>query len=107
MNDVQHFEAARALAERVLAEGGTTTADRLTALYRIVLSRGPTTDEIPVLTASLQKQVELFAADPESARRAIHVGESKTKNVASDVETAAWTMLANLVLNTDETLNRN
>ena len=107
MNDIQHFEAARALAERALSEGGTTTTDRLKFLYRTVVSRAPTDDEIALLTNSLHRQVELFTADPDGAKRAIHVGESKLKNVAPDVETAAWTMLANLVLNTDETLNRN
>ena len=107
MNDVQHFEAARALAERVLTTGGTSTDERLRFLYRTVLSRSPTSDEIPLLTASLKKQTEIFAADPDSAKKAIHVGESKPKNIASDIETASWTMLANLILNTDEALNRN
>ena len=107
MNDVQHFEAARALAERVLADGGKTTDERLAFLYRTVLSRTPTTDETALLTASLQKQASLFTADPEAAKKVVTVGESKPKNVAPDIETAAWTMLANLVLNTDETLNRN
>ena len=107
MNDVQHFEAARALAERVFVEGGSTTEDRLKFLYRTVLSRLPTTEETGLLVSSLNRQTELFASDPESAKKAVHVGESKPRQVASDVETAAWTMLANLVLNTDETLNRN
>ena len=107
MNDVQHFEAARALAERVLSEAEKTNEGRLKFLYRTVLSRSPTNNEIGLLNASLQKQVELFSTDPAGARKAIHVGESKPRGIASDVETAAWTMLANLILNTDETLNRN
>ena len=107
MNDIQHFEAARALAERVLAEGGSSQEDRFKYLYRTILSRGPSAEEFSLLTASLQKQIELFSADPQSAKKSIHVGESQPRNMASDVETAAWTMLANLVLNTDETLNRN
>ncbi len=107
MNDVQHFESARGLAERVLIEGGSTTDDRLTFLYRTVLSRRPTAEERSILTAALQKHTELFAADPTAAQKAIHVGESKPKMVAPEIETAAWTMLANLVLNTDETVNRN
>ena len=107
MNDVQHFESARALAERILTDGGETTVDRLSFLYRTVLSRLPMTEEIPLLTAALQKHIELFTADPDAAKKSIHVGESKPKNIASAIETAAWTMLANLVLNTDETLNRN
>ena len=107
MNDVQHFEAARGLAERILTEGGATPNERFTFLYRTVLSRTPTTEEMALLTASLQKQTELFAANPEAAKAAVHVGESHPRNVSTDVETAAWTMMANLILNTDETVNRN
>lgn len=107
MNDIQHFEAARALAERVLESAGKSTPARLTKLYRLVLSREPAPEEIAVYAAALDKHTALFTADPEAAKKAIHVGESKPKNVASDIETAAWTMLANLILNTDETVSRN
>ena len=107
MNDVQHFESARALAERVLADGGVSTDERLRFLYRTVLSRSPSAYEQQLLKSSLQKQIELFAADPDSASKAIHVGESKPRNVAPPIVTAAWTMIANLILNTDEAVNRN
>ncbi|WP_010583482.1 PSD1 and planctomycete cytochrome C domain-containing protein [Schlesneria paludicola] len=107
MNDIQHFEAARALAERALSEGGKTTAERLTFLYQIVLSRLPSSDEIQLLTGAFDKQLALFSNDPQAAHLAIHVGESKPKGIASEAETAAWTMISNLILNTDEALNRN
>ena len=35
------------------------------------------------------------------------VGETEPANVAPAPETAAWTMIANLVLNLDETITRN
>lgn len=107
MNDVQHFEAARALAERTLTEGGEKTEDRIAFLYRSVLSRRPTADEMQQIGAALTKQQELFQADAEAAKKVIQVGESQPKNVANPAETAAWTMVANLILNLDETLNRN
>jgi hypothetical protein len=107
MNDVQHFEAARALAERVLAEGSSSDEDRITFLYRTVLSRRPDAEEMKLVTVSLAKQRELYKSDPAAASEAIHVGESQRKGVASPEETAAWTMLANLVLNLDETVCRN
>ena len=107
MNDVQHFEAARVLAERVLSEGGKTTDERVTFLYRLVLSRKPDADELRLVAAALAKQRELFAADPDAAKKAVRVGESKPKGDAPDVEVAAWAMIANLVLNLDETINRN
>jgi hypothetical protein len=107
MNDVQHIEAARALAERALAEGGRTTDERITFLYRTLLSRRPDADELRLVTANLARQRELYRADPAAARKLVATGESKPRGVAPADETAAWTMVANLLLNLDETLNRN
>ncbi|MFO1440117.1 MAG: PSD1 and planctomycete cytochrome C domain-containing protein [Verrucomicrobiaceae bacterium] len=107
MNDVQHFEAARALAERVLAEGGQDNEKRLHWLFRTVLSRKPDSKEFSMLTAALAKQRELYQKDPKAAEKAISVGESTPKKIAPPAETAAWTLIANLVLNLDETVTRN
>jgi len=107
MNDTQHFEAARALAERVLSEGGGDDPARIDYLFRTVLSRRPSDRERGLLTEALARQRALYAQAPEAAVRAIRVGESSPKNVAPPAETAAWTILANLVLNLDETVNRN
>ncbi|OWK43813.1 PSD1 and planctomycete cytochrome C domain-containing protein [Fimbriiglobus ruber] len=107
MNDVQHVEAARALAERTITEGGTTTADRIAFLYRTVLSRRPDAEEVRLVAAAFDKQRELFRADPAAAQKLVAVGESKPKGVAPADETAAWAIIANLILNLDETLNQN
>jgi hypothetical protein len=107
MNDTQHFESARALAERILVEGGPSDDSRLTWLYRTILSRSPAAEELDLLSNALQKQREVYRADPSGASKAIRVGESSPKNVAPVEETAAWTMIANLVLNLDETVCRN
>jgi hypothetical protein len=107
MNDVQHVEAARALAERALAEGGRTTDERITFLYRTLLSRRPDADELRLVTTNLARQREMYRADPAAARKLVAAGESKPRGVAPPEETAAWTMIANLLLNLDETLNRN
>jgi hypothetical protein len=107
MNDVQHFEAARALAERALGESGPTTAERINYLYRTVLARKPSEDEVRLIDSALKKQLTLFSQDPLAARKVVRSGESRPKGLASDVETAAWTMIANLVLNLDETVTNN
>jgi hypothetical protein len=107
MNDVQHMETARALAERALTEGGKTTDERITFLYRTLLSRRPDADELRLVTANLAQQRELYRADPAAARKLVATGESKPRGAAPADETAAWTMVANLLLNLDETLNRN
>jgi hypothetical protein len=107
MNDVQHFEAARALAERALSQQKLDDAGRALWLFRAVLSRMPDSREVELLASALRKQRALFGQQPEEARKAVQVGESVALNVAPVEETAAWTMLANLVLNLDETVNRN
>ena len=106
MNDVQHFEAARALAERALAAAGSD-ADRIAFLYRTVLARRPDADELRVVGGLLAKQRGLYRADPVAAAKAVRVGESAPKGAAPDPEVAAWAMVANLLLNLDETVNRN
>ena len=107
MNDVQHFEAARNLAERTISEGGETIGSRINYLYRAVVSRPPNPQELELIEAAYASQKALFDADSEAAQKAIKVGESLPADVAPPAEFAAWTMIANLVLNLDETVTRN
>lgn len=107
MNDVQHFEAARALAERMLSEAGESADQRITFLYRTVLARLPDSEELQLVKHAFETQLELFSADPESASAAIRVGQSPPRELIPAEHTAAWTMVANLILNLDETINRN
>jgi hypothetical protein len=107
LNDVQHFEAARALAELVLSEAEPDSNRRIEFLYRTVLARLPDHDEVRLVEHALAKQRELYRANPALARQVIHAGESPPRRIAPDEETAAWTMVANMILNLDETLNQN
>lgn len=107
MNDVQHFEAARALAERVINEGGSTPQSRVAFLYRTVLARLPADRETQIVTAAWTRQRDLFAAKSDDAKQAIRVGESLPNAKLDPVDLASWTMIANLILNLDETVNRN
>src|SRR5439155_17983044 len=58
MNDVQHFEAARKLAERMLAEGGKMPAERIRFAYRVVLARQPDAFEIDIVAKTLQQYTD-------------------------------------------------
>ena len=107
MNDVQHFEAARAFAERIMTDGGATPADRITFAYRSAISRKPSAEEISVVGDSLKKFLAEYAQSPDAAKKVIGNGESKPKESLAPNELAAWTLVANLILNLDETINRN
>jgi len=107
MNDVQHFEAARALAERILTEGGDATPDRVAWAFRTVLARRPTDSEVVIVMTALEKHLAKYEKNPEAAKLAIHNGESQPNPKLPEPELAAWTLIANLLLNLDETLNKN
>ena len=91
----------------MLADGGKSTENRITFLYRTVLARKPDADELRIAAGALARQRELFAKDPEGAKKVVRTGESKPKGTANDVEVASWTMVCNLVLNLDEVVTRN
>ncbi|MDR3637126.1 MAG: PSD1 and planctomycete cytochrome C domain-containing protein [Isosphaeraceae bacterium] len=107
MNDVQHFEAARALAERMMVEGGATPKDRIAFGARVVLARGADADELAVLQEQLSKHLARFGRDPEAAKLVVRVGESKPRAGLPENELAAYALVANTLLNLDETINRN
>ena len=107
MNDVQHFEAARALAERILREGGGSTPERMAFGFRTVVGRKPSDRETIVAWSALEKHLARYQKDPEAAKAAITNGESKPDPKLAEPELAAWTLVANLLLNLDETVTKN
>lgn len=107
LNDTQHVEAARAFAERILTTGGGSPQERIAFAYRTVLSREPAAPELELVARTLQTYLRRYQSDSAAAERLIHVGESRPKIIAAPAELAAYTLIANLILNLDETLNRN
>jgi len=107
MNDVQFFEAARALAERMVTEGGAAPADRIAFAYRAVLARAPEAEEVAIVREQLEKHLTRYRADEAAAKQAISQGESKPKVAVPPAELAAYTLVANMILNLDETVSRN
>ncbi len=107
MNDVQHVEAARALAQRMLTEGGTSAEARFTFAFQTVLSRQPDSQEIGILQEQLDHHIERYQQSPDDAAKLIMQGESKPATDLAAPELAAYTLVASTILNLDETLNRN
>ena len=104
LNDPQYVEAARALAERTLHEAGSSAEDRLTRMFRIVTSRTPEADELAELTAAYDDLIASYQSDPEAARQLIAVGETTPDPALDPAELAAWTVIANTLLNLDEAI---
>jgi len=106
LNDPQFVEAARALAQRLIKEGGDTAESRIALAFKLSTSRQPTQDEIDILKTTLTKQNAIFAADAKKAEEYLKVGESKRDESIPAIEHASWTVIAQMILNLDETVTR-
>jgi hypothetical protein len=106
LNDPQLVEAARFLAQRMLTEGGATTAERAGWVFRTATGREPTAKESAILVKMFDEQRTEYAANPKDAEKLLAVGDSKSDPKLDQVELAAAATLALAVLNHDEAVNR-
>ena len=108
MNDVQFFEAARALAEATLRRLPEAPPEvRAAAMMRRVLGRPVTDDEAAALAREVVAEREHFADEPDRAEAMIAVGSLPPPQGLDPVDLAAWTWAGSLLFNLDEFLNKN
>jgi hypothetical protein len=103
LNDPVYVEAAQALARRMVGEGGATKADRAIRGFRLVLARHPTGPETDRLVRLHDEAAAEFAAAPVAAGKMATdpLGPAPAGTDVADL--AAWTVVANVILNLDET----
>jgi hypothetical protein len=106
MNDVQFVEAARALAQRLMLEGGTTTAERIASGFRLVTGRRPEDAEVRTAQRVYEAQLADYRRDPHSAEELLAFGEFAPEVALDRPALAAWTIVASMLLNLDETLTK-
>ena len=107
LNDVQHVEAARGLAQRALTAEEKNSHARIEFLFKTVLSRNPTAKEIELLDKQITTHMQRYQGAPQDAQQLIQLGESKPSEDLTPAELAAYTLAASTILNMDETLTRN
>ena len=103
-NDEQFVEAARNLAQRILAEADTD-GSRIERLFLHVLGRRPSGDEAEAVALALADLRSSFLARPEDAAALLEPGESPVPEGYEAGELAAWTMVSSALLNLFEATN--
>jgi hypothetical protein len=93
----------------MIAEGGESVESRTTRGFRLCLNRQPTNAELVELTRLYREQLDYL-------QRAAEQGDSKLPDPTeaplpiasqtSPVEFAAWTNVARVLLNLDDTISR-
>ena len=106
LNDPVYVEAAQALGRRLAREGGATTEDRIRFGLNFVLARPPEKSQITELKTLFETELTHYReADQEAVKLATHPLGALPDGLGA-AEAAAWTVVANVLLNLDGVLTR-
>ena len=103
MNDVQFAEAARVFAEKSLdaTRSSSDTSAQINTMFSMATGRDADAIEMKALMELLRGQLMYFASRPDDANLVASVGKHPIiASLKRDV-VAAWTMVAQAVLNSD------
>ncbi len=100
------YRSCASISKAIVAEGGETADDRIRFVYRVCLAREPSSDDAETLSDIFDKARALYFRDPESATKMACDPLGPASKTMDVVELAAWTVVANVVMNLDEFLMR-
>ncbi len=106
LNDPVYLEAAQALARRVVREGGSCLEDRMRYALQLCLCRPPRSEQVERLVALHQAEHGRYAKDILAARALATEPLGPLPEGMDPADLAAWTAVANVLLNLDAVLTR-
>ena len=106
LNDPVYIEAAQALARRIVREGGEAVDERARFVLQVCLGRPPTSEQLEQVTSLLHDALQVFCRDAESARSMSTDPLGPLPAGMKHDELAAWTVVANVLLNLDGALTK-
>ena len=106
LHDPQFVEAARALAERMIREGGDTLTQQLAFGFEVCTSREATAQELAVLKRTYEERLRRYRDEPSTAESLLSIGESPRDASIDPAVHAAMTTVARLLLNLSEFITK-
>jgi hypothetical protein len=103
MNDIQFVEASKMLAVRMQKEGGDSLDQQIKYGFRLTTSRYPKEEETKILKDLYNSQSQWFTSNKSEALKFLKVGNKQLEKEYLNSKTAALVMVANTLLNQDET----
>jgi hypothetical protein len=107
LNDPQFLTASRALAQRMIKNGGTNTEQRIEYAFRWATSRKPSAKEMEILQDLFLIEMNEFEEHPDRANAFIKDNEIKNTDEFNVEELAAYTVIASAMINLSESLQKN
>jgi hypothetical protein len=104
LNDPSVVEAAQALARRVMTESQGSPEARVAYGFRLCVARRPHPNETKRLVELYEQELAQFHQNPDAAKKLATGDLGKPPENLSIEKLAAWTVVANVLLNLDETI---
>jgi Protein of unknown function (DUF1553) len=106
LNDPVFFDAARGLARRILIEAPSDPLEGIRYGFRLCTARQPSTEESDRLLRLFEEELGHFQRNPKAADELAAGGGVARPDGCDTTRFAAWTVLANVLLNLNETLTK-
>jgi len=106
LNEPTLLEAARVLGQRIMLHASPTVAGQIEYAFRLCLARTPTKPERQRFIRFYEQQWKSFERDPNAAATLLRVGTASRPASLDARRLAAWMMVANVLLNLDETITK-
>jgi hypothetical protein len=106
LNDPVYVEAAQALGRRLMREGGTSVADRVRFGLQLCLARPPKEEQVKALVDLYEKEAAHYRGHEADARKLASEPLGPLPDKLAAAEAAAWTSVANVLLNLDGVLTK-
>jgi len=104
LNDPCYVEAAQALARRIVKEGGATAEERARFGLRLCLCRPPQLEQVKHVAALFESERGHYRQDAKAALALATEPLGPLPAGMDAAELAAWTVVANVLLNLDAVL---
>lgn len=102
LNDQAFVECAASLARRMMAERKATERDKAIRGFRLCVAREPRDAELDAILKLYRQSLDKYKNDAEAAKKL--AGVMAVPSGVDVAELAAWTVVANVLLNLDETI---
>ncbi|MHA4736797.1 DUF1553 domain-containing protein [Dyadobacter sp. MSC1_007] len=102
LNDPQHVESARVLAQKILREAQGSNTNAVEKAFRLITGRRPDATEQRILAEFYADELKRFREKPKQALEYLSTGELEWDTSLQPEEIAALATVSNSIMNTDE-----
>jgi hypothetical protein len=104
MNDPVFVEASQALARRIAREGGSSPQERAAFGLALCLARPPSAEQVDAVVKLYESELAHYRSDTTAATKLATEPLGALPDGLDPTEAAAWTVVANVLLNLDGVL---